>query len=176
MPGASNPRPGFTDENDAISGTESLIPAGSRSWVCGTVQRHLGGALGTENGRFTATAEVTANQTFTLGGVNDSSDPTNPVTGRGEIDFNRAANDHGGTGNLISRQQGKHERHGIATRAGSSRTNRRSVQVFILCRRLRLLRWRNRPSFRPEDMIDKVSHETGGDQDHAEGERTHPQN
>jgi hypothetical protein len=67
------------------------------------------------------------------------------------------------------------QRHGIATCPGSSRADRRSVAV-ILCRRLRLLRWRNRPSFRPEEMIDKISHETGSDQDHAESERTHPQN
>jgi hypothetical protein len=37
------------------------------------------------------------------------SDPTNPVTGRGKIDFNRAAPMiAAGWGNLISRQPGKH--------------------------------------------------------------------
>jgi hypothetical protein len=57
----------------------------------------------------TATAAVPANQTFTLGGVNYSSDPANPVTGRGKIDFNRAAPMiTAGWGNLISRQEGKH--------------------------------------------------------------------
>jgi hypothetical protein len=39
----------------------------------------------------TATAGVPANQRFTLGGVNYSSDPTNPVTGSGKIDLNRPA-------------------------------------------------------------------------------------
>jgi hypothetical protein len=37
------------------------------------------------------------------------SDPTNPVTGRGKVDFNRAAPMiTAGWGNLISRQPGKH--------------------------------------------------------------------
>jgi hypothetical protein len=57
----------------------------------------------------TATASVPANQSFTLGGVNYSSDPTNPVTGSGKIDFHRAAPLVSvGWGNLISRQEGKH--------------------------------------------------------------------
>jgi hypothetical protein len=57
----------------------------------------------------TATAAVPANQTFSLGGVNYSSDPTNPVTGSGKIDFNRAAPMITvGWGNLISRQENKH--------------------------------------------------------------------
>jgi len=57
----------------------------------------------------TATAAVPANQTFTLGGVNYYSDPTNPVIGNGKIDFNRAAPMITlGWGNLISRQEGKH--------------------------------------------------------------------
>ena len=57
----------------------------------------------------TATAAVPANQSFTLGGVNYSSDPTNPVTGSGKIDFHRAAPlISAGWGNLISRREGKH--------------------------------------------------------------------
>lgn len=57
----------------------------------------------------TATAAVPANQSFTLGGVNYSSDPTNPVTGSGKIDFHRAAPLISvGWGNLISRREGKH--------------------------------------------------------------------
>src|SRR5215472_10629781 len=57
----------------------------------------------------TATAAVPANQSFTLGGVNYFSDPTNPVTGSGKIDFHRAAPMISvGWGNLVSRQEGKH--------------------------------------------------------------------
>jgi hypothetical protein len=203
----------------------------------------------------TATAAVPAKQSFSLGGVNYSSDPANPVTGGGKIDFNRASPMITvGWGNLISRQEGKHfsvpvelgvafqgspqaslalagsvrfdwvqlptdpvrshrsSQHRVragqdqqqnvvfqglsdslggiriqiltpaqsnATRFGSSRNHlariARCVAFLTLGRRLRLLRW-NRPPFRPEDMIDKVSQETGSDQDHTEGERTHPQN
>ncbi|HLZ40659.1 MAG TPA: hypothetical protein VKQ11_06850 [Candidatus Sulfotelmatobacter sp.] len=57
----------------------------------------------------TATASVPANQSFTLGGVQYYSDPTNPVTGTGKIDFNKAAPMITvGWGNLVSRKEGKH--------------------------------------------------------------------
>ena len=57
----------------------------------------------------TATANVPGNQTFTLGGQQYYSDPTNPITGNGNIKFNRAAPMATiGWGNLISRKETKH--------------------------------------------------------------------
>jgi hypothetical protein len=57
----------------------------------------------------TASASVPPNQSFTLGGVDYTSDPTNPITGSGKIDFNRAAPMITvGWGNLVSRKEGKH--------------------------------------------------------------------
>lgn len=57
----------------------------------------------------TATASVPANQSFTLGGVQYYSDPSNPVTGTGKIVFNKAAPMITvGWGNLVSRKEGKH--------------------------------------------------------------------
>lgn len=57
----------------------------------------------------TATASVPGNQSFSLGGMTYYSDPTNPVTGNGKIDFNRAAPMITiGTGNLVPRDKSKH--------------------------------------------------------------------
>ena len=57
----------------------------------------------------TATATVPGGQSFSLGGVSYSSDPTNPITGTGKIDFNRAAPVITvGWGNLVSRKEGAH--------------------------------------------------------------------
>jgi hypothetical protein len=57
----------------------------------------------------TATASVPGNQTFSLGGTTYYSDPTNPITGSGKIDFNRAAPTITiGSGNLVPRKEGKH--------------------------------------------------------------------
>src|SRR5215471_18411671 len=51
----------------------------------------------------TATATVPAGQSFSLGGVSYSSDPSNPFTGTGKITFNRAAPMITvGWGNLVS--------------------------------------------------------------------------
>ena len=56
-----------------------------------------------------ATPSVPANQSFSLGGVSYYSDPSDPVTGKGKITFNRAAPTITvGWGNLVSRQEGKH--------------------------------------------------------------------
>lgn len=56
-----------------------------------------------------ATASVPANQSFTLGGVDYISDPADPVTGSGKIDFYKAAPTVTvGFGNLISRNESKH--------------------------------------------------------------------
>lgn len=57
----------------------------------------------------TASAAVPGNQSFTLGGTTYYSQPSNPVTGNGKIDFNKAAPMITiGTGNLVSRKEGKH--------------------------------------------------------------------
>jgi len=57
----------------------------------------------------TATATVPADQSFSLGGVSYSSDPSNPITGTGKITFNRAAPMITvGWGNLVSRKEGAH--------------------------------------------------------------------
>jgi hypothetical protein len=57
----------------------------------------------------TAKASVPGNQSFTLGGVQYYSDPNNPITGNGKIDFNQAAPMITvGLGNLVSRKEGKH--------------------------------------------------------------------
>lgn len=57
----------------------------------------------------TATATVPGSQSFSLGGVSYSSDPSNPITGTGKIDFNRAAPMITvGWGNLVSRKEGAH--------------------------------------------------------------------
>lgn len=57
----------------------------------------------------TATATVPANQSFSLGGINYYSDPTNPAHGTGKIKFNQAAPTITvGWGNLVSRKEGKH--------------------------------------------------------------------
>ena len=57
----------------------------------------------------TASASVPGNQSFTLGGVTYFSDPANPVTGNGKIDFNRAAPMITiGAGNLVPRNKSKH--------------------------------------------------------------------
>lgn len=57
----------------------------------------------------TATATVPAGQPFSLGNVSYSSDPSNPITGTGKIDFNRAAPIITvGWGNLVSRKEGAH--------------------------------------------------------------------
>lgn len=58
----------------------------------------------------TATATVPAgSQPFSLGNVSYYSDPSNPITGTGKIDFNRAAPMITvGWGNLVSRKEGAH--------------------------------------------------------------------
>lgn len=57
----------------------------------------------------TATAIVPGNQSFSLGGVDYFSDPSQPVVGRGKITFYRAAPMITvGWGNLVSRKEGKH--------------------------------------------------------------------
>lgn len=57
----------------------------------------------------TATATVPSNQSFSLGGINYYSDPTNPAHGTGKIKFNQAAPTITvGWGNLVSRKEGKH--------------------------------------------------------------------
>jgi hypothetical protein len=57
----------------------------------------------------TAKASAPGNQSFSLGGVTYYSDPTNPMTGTGKIDFNKAAPMITvGWGNLISRNEGHH--------------------------------------------------------------------
>lgn len=57
----------------------------------------------------TATASVPGNQSFTLGGADYVSDPTNPVTGNGKIKFNQASPMITmGWGNLVSRKEGHH--------------------------------------------------------------------
>jgi len=57
----------------------------------------------------TATATVPGGQSFSLGNVSYYSDPSNPITGTGKIDFNRAAPMITvGWGNLVSRKEGAH--------------------------------------------------------------------
>jgi hypothetical protein len=57
----------------------------------------------------TATTTVPAGQSFTLGGTTFYSDPTAPVTGKGKIDFNRAAPMATfGWGNLVPRKASAH--------------------------------------------------------------------
>jgi hypothetical protein len=57
----------------------------------------------------TATSSVPGGQSFSLGGVTYYSDPSNPITGTGKIDFNRAAPMITfGWGNLVSRKEGAH--------------------------------------------------------------------
>ena len=57
----------------------------------------------------TAKASVPANQSFSLGDVEYFSDPNNPVTGNGKLDFNKAAPMITvGWGNLVSRKESKH--------------------------------------------------------------------
>src|SRR5215469_7841656 len=57
----------------------------------------------------TATASVSTGQSFSLGNVSYYSDPSNPITGTGKIDFNRAAPlITVGWGNLVSRKEGAH--------------------------------------------------------------------
>lgn len=57
----------------------------------------------------TASAKVPGNQSFSLGGVDYFSDPSNPVMGKGKITFYRAAPTITvGWGNLVSRKEGKH--------------------------------------------------------------------
>ena len=57
----------------------------------------------------TATASVPGGQSFSLGNVSYYSDPSNPITGTGKIDFNRAAPMITvGWGNLVSRKEGAH--------------------------------------------------------------------
>lgn len=56
-----------------------------------------------------ATLYVPATRSFTLGGVDFISDPRDPVSGTGKIDFNRAAPMITvGWGNLIPRKEGQH--------------------------------------------------------------------
>lgn len=57
----------------------------------------------------TATANVPANQSFSLGGYTYYSDPANPAHGTGKIDFNQAAPTVTvGWGNLVPRRASKH--------------------------------------------------------------------
>jgi hypothetical protein len=57
----------------------------------------------------TATAAVPGNGTFSLGGTQYYSDPSNPVSGNGKITFNRAAPMVTvGWGNIVSRKETKH--------------------------------------------------------------------
>jgi hypothetical protein len=57
----------------------------------------------------TATASVPGGQSFTLGGVNYYSDPSDPVRGNGSIKFNKAAPMLTvGWGNLVPRSENKH--------------------------------------------------------------------
>ena len=57
----------------------------------------------------TAKASVPGGQSFTLGGTDFMSDSTNPVTGSGKINFNRAAPMATiGWGNLVPRRESKH--------------------------------------------------------------------
>ncbi|HUD65347.1 MAG TPA: hypothetical protein VMQ17_12240 [Candidatus Sulfotelmatobacter sp.] len=57
----------------------------------------------------TATTTVPAGQSFTLGGTTFYSDNSAPVTGKGKIDFNRAAPMAAfGWGNLVPRKASKH--------------------------------------------------------------------
>src|SRR5206468_13060006 len=53
---------------------------------------HLSPGLLIYNGNgATATASVPGGSTFTLGGVTYTSDPSNPITGSGKVDFMKAA-------------------------------------------------------------------------------------
>lgn len=53
---------------------------------------HLSPGLLVYNGnQVKATAAVPGNQTFTLGGANYASDPSDPVHGSGRLEFNKAA-------------------------------------------------------------------------------------
>ncbi len=68
-----------------------------------------GGVLVYATDPVTATALVPAGQSFSLGNASFISDPTNPVTGSGNIVFNRAAPTVTfGFGNLVPRSASKH--------------------------------------------------------------------
>jgi len=67
---------------------------------------HLSPGLMAYNGnKVTATASVSGNQSLTLNGVQYFSDPANPVSGNGKVDFNKVAPTiMVGLGNLVRRR------------------------------------------------------------------------
>ena len=86
---------------------------------------HLSPGLLVYNGNgATATANVPGGSTFTLGGTTYTSDPTNPITGTGKLDFVKAApTAMFGFGNLVP--QNRHFTYNIELGAvfqGSART------------------------------------------------------
>jgi hypothetical protein len=78
---------------------------------------HLSPGLMVYNGnKVTASASVPGGQTFTLGGTQFLSDPTDPITGSGKLEFNKVAPTIMlGLGNLVPRNR---RRFGINLEAG----------------------------------------------------------